>query len=420
MLNIFSPPNYQNEVFGSEYITVRPDIAITDTGPIDFILKDNKEYLDLSETTLYLEVKVVNADGTAIVPATDKDDVAIINNAMHSIFSDVSLYLNGKQVDGGDDLYHLKAYMSTVFKFSDKAEKGQLFATGFIKDDAHYMDSAKSTSFLKRKAWTANGAIRKFYGKLHGSMFEQERVLPPGIDLRIKFERAKDALALFSTVANTKPRIVITKALLNILQVKVHPSILQEQMGMLARNVPAIYPLNKVEMHIESLKDKTIGDVKANLFHGKVPKYIIMAMTSTAAFYGDYGKNPFNFKHYNLESLHLTRDGENIMFEKMEFSFKQENVLKEYMSLYQSNNLLGKNSALPISYDEFQNGFTHFQWNLTDDRKGMNASPDQTANLTLTFKFEQPTEEPITMIFYGIMDSSVLIYGDQRVLVDGV
>ena len=82
MLNIFSPPTYQNEVFGSEYITVRPDIAISDTGPIDFILRDNKEYLDLSETTLSLELKVVNADGTAIVPATDKDDVAIINNAM--------------------------------------------------------------------------------------------------------------------------------------------------------------------------------------------------------------------------------------------------------------------------------------------------------------------------------------------------
>src|SRR5712664_1563772 len=158
MLNIFSPPTYQNEVFGSEYITVRPDIAISDTGPIDFILRDNKEYLDLSETTLSLEVKVVNADGSAIVPATDKDDVALINNAMHSIFSDVSVYLNGKQVDGGDDLYHLKAYMSTVFKFSDKAEQGQLFASGLIKDDGYNMDSAKNSAFLKRKLWTANGA----------------------------------------------------------------------------------------------------------------------------------------------------------------------------------------------------------------------------------------------------------------------
>ena len=420
MLNLFAPPTFQNDLFGSEYITVRPDAPITDTGPINFILRDNKEYLDLRETTLALEVKVVNADGTNIMPGTDKDDVAIINNAMHSVFSDVSLYLNDKQVDGGDDLYHLKSYMSTVFKYSDKAEKGQLFAIGFIKDDPHHMDSVKASAFLKRKVWTQNGAIKKFYGKLHGSMFEQERALPPGIELRIKFERAKDALALLSTVPNARPRIVIVSAILNVLQVKVHPSILQDHMTMLARNAPVIYPLNRVEMQIVSLKEKTIADVKDNLFHGKVPKYIVMAMTSTAAFYGDYTKNPFNFKHYNIESLHLTRDGENIVFQKMEFSFKNENVLKEYMSLYQSNNILGKNASLPITYDEFQHGYTHFQWNLSDDRKGKNASPAQTANLEIAFRFEQPTPEPITMIFYGIMDSNVLIYGDQSVVVDGI
>ena len=420
MLNLFAPPNIQNDLFGCEYITVRPDATITDTGPIDFIIRDNKEYLDLRETALNLEVKVVNADGSNILPVTDKDDVAIINNAMHSVFSDVSVYLNEKLVEGGDDLYHLKAYMSTVFKFSDKAEKGQLFATGFIKDDPHHMDSVKASAFLKRKVWTQNGTIKQFYGKLHGSIFEVDRVIPPGVDIRIKFDRSKDALALLSTIPSGKPRIVIVKASLHFLQVKVHPTILQHHMTMLARNEPFIYPLNRIEMHIVSIKDKTIGDVKDNLFHGKVPKYIVMAMTSTAAFYGDYTKNPFNFKHYNMESLHLTRDNENIMFEKMEFSFKNENVLREYMSLYQSNNVLGKNTSLPITYEEFQHGYTHFQWNLSDDRKGTNASIAQSANLCLTFKFEQPTPEPITMIFYGIMDSNVLIYGDQSVVVDGI
>lgn len=420
MLNLFAPPTYQNELFGSEYITIRPDATIGDSGPIDFIIKGNKEYLDLRETTLNLEVKVVNADGTNILPAVDKDDVAIINNAMHSMFSDVSLYLNDKLVDGGDDLYHLKAYMSTVFKYSEKAQKNQLFSIGFIKDDPYSMDSVKASAFLKRKVWTQNGTIKQFYGKLQGSIFEQERAIPPGVDVRIKFERAKDSLALLSTIPSGKPRIEIVKATLNVLQVKVHPSILQEQMTRLAHNTPMIYPVNRVEMHIESLKEKTIGDVKDNLFHGKVPKYIVMAMTSTAAFYGDYTKNPFNFKHYNMESLHLTRDGENIMFEKMEFSFKNEKVLKEYMSLYQSNNMLGKNASLPITFEEFQHGYTHFQWNLSDDRQGKNASPAQTANLCLTFKFEQPTPEPITMIFYGIVDGSVLIYGDQSVVVDGI
>src|SRR3981189_2808886 len=99
-LDLFSTRVYQNELLGSEYIIVRPFNNL-DNGPIDFLVRESKEYFNLSETMLTLKVKVVNADGSAIAKTSDeKGNVALINNAMHSVFSDVQVMFNGKPVEG--------------------------------------------------------------------------------------------------------------------------------------------------------------------------------------------------------------------------------------------------------------------------------------------------------------------------------
>ena len=97
-LNLFQPKKFPQEHFGNEYIFVDPFHALTDksTSPIEFVLKENKDYIDLQETVLHVKCKIVNADNTAIpVPAKPGDDhVAFVNNVMHSLFSDVILLIN--------------------------------------------------------------------------------------------------------------------------------------------------------------------------------------------------------------------------------------------------------------------------------------------------------------------------------------
>src|SRR3981189_3655684 len=98
-LNFFSQRQHQNEVFGADYITVR-SIPIS-KGPTNFQIKESKEYFDLSETVLKLTLKVTKADGSAITAGSEgKDDMALVNNAIHSIFSDVQVSIDQKIVDG--------------------------------------------------------------------------------------------------------------------------------------------------------------------------------------------------------------------------------------------------------------------------------------------------------------------------------
>src|SRR2546428_1806094 len=122
------------------------------------------------------------------------------------------------------------------------------------------MDAATNAVFGTRKGWTANSAIKSFYGKLNCAFFRQRRALIPGVDMHIKFERAKDAFALLSRVAGLKPKIVITKMVLNFKILKPNPSIVQKHMLALSSNIPVVYPLQRVELN--TMKERSQGEIK--------------------------------------------------------------------------------------------------------------------------------------------------------------
>jgi hypothetical protein len=420
-LDLFSTREFQNEVFGAEYITKRINSPL-DSGPIEFIIADSREYFDLRETYLTVKVKIVNEDGTNIPTTGDgKDNVSLINNSLHSIFSDVQLILNGKPVEGvPDGLYPYRAYMYNLLNFSKEAQLQQLFLQGFVRDVHNNMDSVTNPAFVVRKAWTANGAEKTFYGKLYCPMFQQNRLLIPGVDFVLKLERAKDSFAIFNANTSLKPKVKIVDARLHLLTIKVNPAILQQHALTLARGIPAIYEFHKTEIDILHLKTNTTEETKDELFRMRVPNYLVMFMVSNSAFHGDYSKNPFNFRHYGLKSLHLTRDDESVPYERFEPDFKNGNCLKEFMAQYQSSDLLGKNGILPISYDEFRQGFTIFQWNLSDNRNGTNAGPYQRGNLKIDISFSDPTPEPFVVAFCGIFESCMHVYGNDNVIIDGV
>ena len=103
-LRLFKPKTLPQELLGNEYITLKPYHNMPDKGPIEVLLKDNKEYINLAETTLSVKCKIVNADGSPI-EVKNENQVAFVNNAMHSMFRDVELQINSKRLEGGDKTY---------------------------------------------------------------------------------------------------------------------------------------------------------------------------------------------------------------------------------------------------------------------------------------------------------------------------
>ena len=396
-LDLFSPGTYQDEIQGYEYQTVR---AEPKSGPVIFRLENNKEYIDLSKAVLCIKAKIVTGEGAPLpdkVGNSDETQVAFVNNAMHSMFSDIIVKLNDYRIEGGRPHYPYKAYISTAFRMHEERLKNQVFAQGWAKDNHAKMKDVTNAGYLARIAWTDKSQVKEFYGML---------------------ERAKDSFALMCKNSTLKPKVEIEQALLHIKTIKLHPEIMNHHLQILGKDQPAIYPLNRIEMSYVTMK---VGDkdlLLEHMFHGRVPKYLVMAMAAKTAFHGDYTKNPYNFKNYSVCSLSLKKDRELFPYEEFKPDFKNKSCLREYLSLYESNGILGHDETLPISYEEFLNGYTHFQWNLSKNGRGVNSQPDERGNVVLKMEFAEPLPEAVTLIFYAVFDGTVYLFGSGVVQTD--
>src|SRR5438552_13346074 len=343
-LPIFRVPSYQNKLVESYQDKVNT-MGDTRQGPIEFNITGNNDLIDLTSMALHVSAKITKADGSAYAAdsSTAKVEVAFINNVLHSLFSDIIVSINDTIVEGGELQYNIKSMINTLFTYSTQTMEKHLFASGFVKDQAGKMDDVANTGYVARKGWTSGGASKDFYGKLFVDMFQQHRYLISNVNMRIKLIKAAYNFTLSCNMTGEKPKLVIESAKLYFKRVKPHPSILQNIEANLSRGGMVHYPINRIDIVSIPVAANTLDIFKEQLFYGRVPKMIVMAMADNEAMSGVYNKNPFNFKHNDVKHLDLRISGTSKpLLPLMPPNFKGKSCLREYMSLLETMSILGK------------------------------------------------------------------------------
>ena len=110
-LDLFSMPPTQTSLESGRWVDFHPLSNISDNGPIEFQVSGaGTEYMNLSQTQLYVKVKVTKADGSALDPDTK---VGPTNLLLHSMFSQVDVSLNGKLVSSATNTNPYRAIFET-------------------------------------------------------------------------------------------------------------------------------------------------------------------------------------------------------------------------------------------------------------------------------------------------------------------
>src|SRR5678815_3510666 len=102
--------------------------------------------------------------------------------------------LNETPVNAATALYPYKCYINNLLNFSEDAKQSHLQSCGFysFKDvDKHIDRAAKSPN-----------NTYEFYGRLMGDLLNQERLLLPGVELKLKLTRASPQFALKVSTKN--------------------------------------------------------------------------------------------------------------------------------------------------------------------------------------------------------------------------
>ena len=144
--------------------------------------------------------------------------VAHVNNWLHSLFSQVDVYLNDTLVTPSSNTYPFRAYVDTVLSYGAEAKNTQLTSQLWYTDTAGHIDATTvdggNTGLIERRRHTAESRIVEMMGRLHVDLFLQYRFLLNGVSVKIRLVSSKDAFSLMAGGQNPDYKVQIVDAVL--------------------------------------------------------------------------------------------------------------------------------------------------------------------------------------------------------------
>ena len=391
-------------------------VSILDAGgPIEYVVfGTNEEYIDLNDVYLRVLLRVTLDDGTAI--DTTKHKVAFINSTLSSLFSDVTLILNDKQVEGGQQHYGYKSYMLQLLQYPSSVKRTHLAITGWTDDEAGKLDLASNAGFVKRNAQLNGSPEIELFGPLNLDLFRQNRYLLSHTSMRIRLKRASESFVLHDPAGGFTYKIEITKAILQVRRATINPVIINAHAKGLEKH-NALYPVNHTNLISYTIGKGASTDTKDNLFPTQVPKFVTIGFVTNKAFSGDLKLNPFNFQHFNLTKLVLYHNGRPVMGRTLEPNFADKQYAIAYANTLIALGQFNSSESNGLTYDMFGNGFTLFAFDLTADNLVYSGHRHSIAsgNCRLELSFASALPETINVLILSVADNTLEITAERNV-----
>ena len=466
-VDLFSIPPTQLSLEKGRWIEYRPLSSVDNNdSAITFVVAGTDEYLDLSKTILVVEGKVVPGTGGDL--STGQASIAPVNNFLHSLFRQVDVYFNGKQVTPAMGTYAYRSYLETLLNYDVSAKQSQLSSAMYYKDTAGQMDEAGSLpssmtiknvtavtsaavgndatlttenvsipvhgtgnqGFAKRHKFVENSKKFTLSGPIFTDVFMSDRLLINMLDLKVVLNRSYNEFCLMDKNSTSKnPKVELTDVVLKIRKVKVDQAI-RDSTEILLKQTPAIYPVRRVVCKALSIAPGLPNVRLDNIFSGLVPTSFVFGLVDSNAYTGEYGKNPFNFKHYDISTITLSVNGEEIPFKQLRLKFpnpsdteskkKTVDFIQAYNTLFSGTGKMFSNMGLDITRDDYPHGFTLFAFDLTPD---MCNTADyfntvQRGTLSVDLTFDKATPEAISMVCYSDFENIIRIDSERNIIYD--
>ena len=290
-LDLFTLPATQISIEGSSFLNHKPVSSISNEGdaPIEFVVPSASEhYIDLAHIMLYVKAQ--------ILPVADPDvnlRVAPVNKVLHSKFNHIDIFLNQKLVSPPNNAYPYRAYIESLLSYSLAAKESHLTSSLWYDDTANCFEATpqnqgivSNKGLLNHQNYAQGGKTFDMIGHLHCDLFNQDKMLINGVEIRVRLVRSKDAFCLMDSTDDGQFGIKIKEATLIIRRVKINPGILIAHANTLAKTT-AKYLITRVEVKTFTLHAGIHDDSIDNAILGQLPKRVIIGFVDNRASNGN-------------------------------------------------------------------------------------------------------------------------------------
>lgn len=409
----------QTSVVKSDYMKLKPVTALSDNSTIEFHIHKSSKYTDISETTLELEVDIVQSDNQATrVAATD--EVAPVCNFGASMFKDIQVYISDRKISGNQDNHPHRAYLENLLNRSKEEKQTWMYNEMWHPDTKGQFNTRTNANagFAERQRRAVRGTIHMMV-PLHIDIAHQHKLLPSSTDIHFRLIRTSPAFCLMGP-PNHNFIPLIKSASLRVRQVTVSTEVaLVHEKAV--ENTPFIYPMQRTETisHVIPTGNRNETYVLSN--SGQLPTQAIITFVDNEAFIGNAEKNPFYFEHKNISSLQLVMNEQKVPSDAYRPDFQNGQYARMYDALYRDIGQLtehGENCG--ITYEDFVGGYAIFPFDLTPDRSNNICRTNvlKTGQLREEITFEKGLPETTSLVNYLVYDNTLYLSQDRHPVTD--
>lgn len=449
----FQLPEYNAGQFEEREAIFYPRNAldITSNSDVDFYIPPSGDFMHLMKTELQMRVKVEPKNGLGwtnggslldtttyedltFPKAFEEDEVQLavpIDGFLQTQWRDVNLYLNETLVSGSNHDFPHRTYMDLMIRTTEDdredMEFEQLFTKSFSKNRGNEPNPYKSKDKggIRRSRRIRGGHEIELNGRILTDFLKSPGLLlMNGVSFRLHLKPTTDKFR-FNVCPETfedKFEYKIVDIKLKVNYVKLNNSSVQAAASMLEHH-PMPYSFVRTEFKTfplhEGVRERKIPDI----FDKQVPIDVVIGMVDSAAFQGDFKKDPFFFKKNNLESAAFYFEGVSIPGEPLYF------IANPRSHSNRSNSNKEENSTVPENNlskpDEWKMRALKSLWSVAGTRRnGFTSETYDEGNMLIAIKTD-PTV-PADVPYWGtpksgncslVLHFTEPIVGEQEILV---
>ena len=413
-LDFFSVPPTQISISSGHWACVQSKNNLDDNGPWSFELNSGPFYVQLAKNYLYLKIKLVRADDSALSPTDDK--IGPINLFASTFFKSLRVYLGSKLVSDSGDLYAYRSILETELNFDASVkEAGHLKAALYSQDRPYnHLEDFQNEGLKERVGWFPDKNEVELMAPLHADLFNSQKLLPTNCKLRIELSRNDPEFFLqnYNDAAqqnrNYVVKVVDMKWYIRLMDLARSAHLAVE--GALVQN-PIKIPIRRVQVTRLSVPRDSLRTPHSTIFNGEIPRRVVVGMVERSAFIGSKEKNPFCFKPFNLKEIYLNAGGVIYPRDPLQTDFPKNQFFRSYLQLLESMGMgYPQNNSCAISPQLYKTGMCLFAFDLTpSETDGSFWDLSRQGPTTLEATFSTALPQAIEVIIFAEFDGLIRV-----------
>lgn len=428
----FNKIQYDNSDVYSYYQAYSPVSALqnTDSNIIEFAILGGQTFIDTTKTRLKVRIQILDSSDNPISLA---NNVAPINNILHSAFRNISISINGQNLS--DDVGNYFCFKNEIETLLERdvqwAETfgiamGFKFEYAFTHDVTGGPNDPSASGLRERALYFGDTGSCEFDGYLNIDCFKLKKYLPPNVPFTLRlYQNTADFFLQRGeeTEGGMKQyKFIIQSATLYVYNIMPTERILQNFEKALKTQV-AVYEYPKVSIRAFVIPAQ-LTSVHIDNIITTLPKSLICVLVANKSVTGSMETTPYNFQTFFINYVSLTYDGQEVMGRPRKPKFHAETSQTEYFDqeydgLYTSLFENYESRGNLITPRGFRGGYCLLKWDFTKHLKRQSDPDPQITGLTrLSFAFDEALTEPVTAIIYTVGKGAFTIDSARTVKVE--